>query len=120
VFLSYYISLIFIATLVFTGLSLHLQHLQEQRPDGAVNEAVQQVAFADKILLNKIDLVSTREKADLLRYIETINAGAAVIECRNSQVDLEQVLSQHAFDLEKILAADPAFLKVRILMQTTA
>ena len=30
------------------------QHLDEQRPDGAVNEAVQQVAFADRILINKV------------------------------------------------------------------
>jgi G3E family GTPase len=27
-----------------------LQHLEEEKPDGAVNEAVQQVAFADKVL----------------------------------------------------------------------
>jgi G3E family GTPase len=40
-----------------------LQHLDEQRPDGVVNEAVQQVAFADKILLNKVDLVSAEEKS---------------------------------------------------------
>ena len=33
-------------------------HINEVRPEGTVNEAVQQVAFADKILLNKTDLVS--------------------------------------------------------------
>ena len=32
-------------------------HLEEEKADDAVNEAVQQVAFADRILLNKIDLV---------------------------------------------------------------
>ncbi len=46
---------------------MFLQHLDEQRPDGVVNEAVQQVAFADKILLNKIDLVSPEEKAEVRR-----------------------------------------------------
>ena len=36
---------------------VHL-HLEEEKKEGAVNEAVSQVAFADRILLNKIDLVS--------------------------------------------------------------
>ena len=38
-------------------------HLDEEKPDGAVNEAVQQVAFSDKILLNKVD----RPSGDRLR-----------------------------------------------------
>ena len=38
------------------------QHLDEIKPEGNVNEALQQVAFADRILLNKTDLVSDEEK----------------------------------------------------------
>merc|ERR1712014_74436 len=34
-----------------------LQHLREEKPEGVENEAVEQVAFADRILLNKVDLV---------------------------------------------------------------
>lgn len=37
------------------------EHLAEVKPEDAVNEAVQQVAFADRILLNKTDLVSAAE-----------------------------------------------------------
>merc|ERR1711912_210822 len=33
------------------------QHLDEEKPEGAENEAVEQVAFADRVLLNKCDLV---------------------------------------------------------------
>jgi len=33
------------------------QHLDEEKPEGAENEAVEQVAFADRLLLNKVDLV---------------------------------------------------------------
>merc|ERR1711934_748851 len=33
------------------------QHLDEEKPEGVENEAVEQVAFADRILLNKCDLV---------------------------------------------------------------
>jgi len=41
------------------------QHLNEVKPEGNVNEALQQVAFADKILLNKLDLVTEEEKGQV-------------------------------------------------------
>jgi hypothetical protein len=47
-----------------------LIHLDEIKPDGIVNEAIQQVAFADKILLNKVDLVNEREKGEVVRRIK--------------------------------------------------
>ena len=30
------------------------QHLSEEKPDGDVNETISQVAFADRLLLNKV------------------------------------------------------------------
>ncbi|CAJ1450880.1 unnamed protein product, partial [Effrenium voratum] len=33
------------------------QHLDEEKPEGAENESVEQLAFADRIILNKCDLV---------------------------------------------------------------
>merc|ERR1719330_1745043 len=41
------------------------QHLDEEKPEGVENEAVEQVAFADRLILNKCDLVP--EEADLAR-----------------------------------------------------
>jgi G3E family GTPase len=38
------------------------QHLDDKPPGGAINESVQQIAFADKILLNKLDLVTDAER----------------------------------------------------------
>ena len=32
------------------------QHLDEKKPEGVVNEAVQQIAYADRILLNKVNI----------------------------------------------------------------
>ena len=46
------------------------QHLDDEKPEGVVNEAVQQVAFADKILLNKVDLVSKEELAAVKHRIK--------------------------------------------------
>lgn len=86
-------------------------HLDEEKPDGAVNEAIQQIAFADKILLNKLDLVDAAGKAEVLARIREINAGARVIECRHAAVPLDAILEQHAFDLDRILETDPTFLK---------
>jgi len=35
------------------------QHLDEEKPEGAENESVEQIAFADRVILNKCDLVGT-------------------------------------------------------------
>ncbi|KAG8595684.1 hypothetical protein GDO81_001593 [Engystomops pustulosus] len=42
-----------------------LQHLLEEKPEGLVNEAARQVALADVLLINKTDLVSTKELEDV-------------------------------------------------------
>jgi G3E family GTPase len=85
-------------------------HLEEEKPDGAVNEAVSQVAFADRILLNKIDLVSARELDDVVDTIKSINAVAEVIKTTNSVIDLDRVLGVNSFSIEKTLVVDPDFL----------
>ncbi|CAK9027680.1 unnamed protein product [Durusdinium trenchii] len=77
--------------------------LQEEKPQGAVNEAVEQIAFADRILLNKTDLVG---EADLLKVeaeIRHINKTAAIRKTQNSRVDMDFILGIKAFSLEKIL-----------------
>merc|ERR1719487_1890191 len=33
-----------------------VQHLEEEKPEGVENESVEQVAFADRVLLNQTDL----------------------------------------------------------------
>ncbi|CAE7407496.1 Cbwd1 [Symbiodinium sp. CCMP2456] len=52
--------------------------LQEDKPEGAVNEAVEQIAFADRILLNKTDLVSDAELDEVQREVRRINKTAAM------------------------------------------
>eukprot|EP00967_Tisochrysis_lutea_P146425 scaffold276362_cov18-Tisochrysis_lutea.AAC.1 len=49
-------------TLVDVLAHVHVQHVVEYQPGGDVNEAVQQLAFADLILLNKVDLVDEEGK----------------------------------------------------------
>lgn len=53
------------------------QHLDEEKPDGAVNEAMEQVAFADRLILNKTDLVDDAALDALERRIKGINSWRA-------------------------------------------
>jgi len=80
-------------------------HINEVRPEGTVNEAVQQVAFADKILLNKTDLVSKAEMKQLKETVTSINSFAEQIETRNSRVDLGKIIGINAFSLERMAGA---------------
>jgi G3E family GTPase len=90
----------------------HLEaHLDEKKPEGNVNEALQQVAFADKILLNKIDLVTTEEKDKLKARLATINKFATVIETEKSRAPLDKILGLNSFNMESILNYDPEFFE---------
>lgn len=86
-------------------------HLDEEKPEGAENEAVEQVAFADRILLNKTDLVT---EADLVRVeerIRSMNKFAPIQRCQKSEVSVDSVLNIKGFDLKRTLEMDPQFLK---------
>ena len=80
-------------------------HINEVRPEGTVNEAVQQVAFADKVLLNKTDLVTKAELRELKSTVHSINAFAEQIETQNSRVDLDKIMGINAFSLERMQGA---------------
>jgi len=84
-------------------------HLNEKKPDGAVNEAQSQVAFADQILLNKVDLVTEAEKIALKTRIKTMNKFATIIETERSRAPLEKILNLNSFNIDSILTVDPKF-----------
>merc|ERR1740129_431062 len=48
------------------------QHLDEEKPDGVENEAVEQVAFADRLLLNKCDLVLESDLARIEARLRSV------------------------------------------------
>lgn len=87
-------------------------HLDEEKPDGVENESVEQIAFADRILLNKIDLVDDAEKDALIVKIRKINAKAKIIESQQSKVPLDDILGIRAFDLDAVVEMDAEFLDV--------
>jgi G3E family GTPase len=87
-----------------------LARLDDEKPEGVENEAVEQVAFADRILLNKIDLVDAAELAPIEERLKKINPSAAIFRCEQSKVDPKSLIGIKAFKLEKTLEMDPEFL----------
>ena len=73
-------------------------------------EAKNQIAFADVIVLNKTDLVSSAELAEVEARIRGINPYAKLHRAIKAEVPLKAVLEQNAFDLERILELEPNFL----------
>jgi G3E family GTPase len=87
-------------------------HLDEVKPDGVENEAVEQLAFADRVVLNKTDLVDDAALVDVERRVREINALAPIIRTSHGKVDLDKILDVGAFDLDRVVVADPGFLDV--------
>lgn len=88
-----------------------MPRLDEEKPEGVENEAVEQVAFADKIILNKVDLAEG--EAELLKIegrLRNINPTASIHRCSYSQVHPKELLGVDAFSLQRVLDMDPEFL----------
>jgi G3E family GTPase len=73
-------------------------------------EAKNQIAFADVILINKTDLVSGEELAEVEGRIRGINPYARVHKTERAQIPLNEILDRNAFDLDRILDIEPDFL----------
>ncbi|HKH97100.1 MAG TPA: GTP-binding protein [Beijerinckiaceae bacterium] len=74
-------------------------------------EAKNQIAFADVIVLNKIDLVSSQELDDVEARIRAINPYAKLHRTKNCAVPIAEVLERNAFDLDRIMELEPDFLE---------
>lgn len=74
------------------------------------HEAQEQLAFADIILLNKIDLVSAQALAEIAARIRRINPTAVIRHSERCQVPLDEVVGRNAFDLDRVLELEPGFL----------
>jgi G3E family GTPase len=73
-------------------------------------EAAEQIAFADQIILNKTDLVTDAELAEVEKAIRTLNPMAPIRRAQRSNVPLDAVLGRHAFDLARVTELQPDFL----------
>ncbi|KZV29737.1 COBW domain-containing protein 1-like [Dorcoceras hygrometricum] len=79
-----------------------LKHLNEVKPRFVVNEAVEQIAYADRIILNKIDLASDADVEEVTRRIKHINGMAQIKLAKYGVVDMDFVLGVGGYDLDRI------------------
>ncbi len=74
------------------------------------DEAQEQIAFADIVLLNKTDLVTPQKLDELQTKIRSMNAFAKVYLTQNSDIAMSEILGVKAFDLDRTLEVEPGFL----------
>ena len=83
-------------------------NFQRQIDDAIARE---QIAFADLIVLNKVDLLETDKLTPLERDLRAINPIAAIIRTNNSEVATDTLLGVHRFSLPNVLAIEPGILQ---------
>jgi G3E family GTPase len=83
-------------------------HLQRQIGNDIARE---QIAFADLIVLNKVDLLKAEEVAPLEHHLRAINPTAAIIRTTNAEVAADTLLGVHRFSLLNLLAIEPGILQ---------
>jgi G3E family GTPase len=87
------------------------QQLGRERPEDVENEAEEQLAFADKIILNKLDLVPDRAKVEATKArLRAYNPTAEIIETTNSEVAAERLMGLDAFNIARVMEKEPDFL----------
>ena len=71
---------------------------------------VDQVEFADIILISKTDLVSSKEVERLTAILKTLNTDAKIIPIENGNIAVDEVLNTNSFDFSKAQQS-PGWLK---------
>ncbi|MCW8274402.1 GTP-binding protein [Pseudomonas sp. PCH199] len=71
---------------------------------------IEQIEFADVILISKIDLISSRERQELMAILQRLNAQAEIIPMVMGEVPLEKILNTGRFNFEKAAQA-PGWLQ---------
>mmetsp|Transcript_30267 Transcript_30267/g.52410 ORF Transcript_30267/g.52410 Transcript_30267/m.52410 type:complete len:396 (+) Transcript_30267:20-1207(+) len=87
-----------------------LDRLAEEKPEGVENEAVEQVCFADKVLLNKTDLVDEAKLTEIEAELKKLNPTTPIVRCQHAKVSPKELLNIQAFELKRVLDFDPEFL----------
>ena len=87
-----------------------LPKLREERPPEVEVEAIEQVAFADVLLLNKVDLVTEEDLKEVELELRKTNKLAPILHTTQCDIDISKIINVGAFDLDQVLTMDPEFL----------
>merc|ERR1719261_443227 len=80
--------------------------LDDDIEEGKVNEAYQQIAFADKIILNKLDLITAEQAIAVKDRIRDINKFAKIIPAVKSRIKLDELQNMRAHDMSNFAEVD--------------
>ncbi|MBD8390449.1 GTP-binding protein [Dysgonomonas sp. BGC7] len=78
--------------------------LTDRDPDNTISERsivdllVEQIEFANVIVLNKVDLISAHQQEEMKRIIRKLNPDAKIIQANHGKIDPKEILNTHLFD----------------------
>lgn len=78
--------------------------LTDRDPDNTISERsivdllVEQIEFANVIILNKVDLISVHQQEEMKSIIRKLNPGAKIILADHGKIDPKEILNTHLFD----------------------
>ncbi|KAG2221037.1 hypothetical protein INT45_009286 [Circinella minor] len=75
------------------------EYMKEKKEDTLINEALKQIAIADRIVINKKDLLNDTELQQLQNDIRDVNALADILQTERSRIPLDFVLDIQAYDI---------------------
>ncbi len=81
------------------GEALHKENLDD---DDIENLLIQQIEFCNTIVLNKVDMISEKDKLQVEAVIRSLQKEAKIIECNYGHVELDEIFDTHNFDFEKV------------------
>ena len=87
-----------------------LESLGEEDERSVADLLVDQIEFADVLLISKTDLVNKEDIKKLIAIIKTLNTHAKIIPISKGEIDVEEILNTGLFDFEKAEEA-PGWLK---------
>lgn len=67
-----------------------------------VDLLVEQIEFANVIVLNKIDLISSYQLEEMKRIIAKLNPEAKIILADHGKINSKEILNTHSFDFAKV------------------
>ncbi len=86
------------------------RHLDDEGGAAYDNQAVDQLVSADRIIINKVDLVALDDIERIRRRVRALNERAIISTSSYAEVDLDGLLGIEAFELSQRMASHPGFL----------
>lgn len=79
--------------------------------DNKTDEVMAQLAFGDRVILNKIDLVEENDLSTLKKRIQDINSMASIYQASMADAPIADLLDIGGFDLDRAIDIKPNFLE---------